>query len=146
MSLEIRIETLEHELKILKNEIENTLLEIQNQVLIHYYPSLRAENSAPPKELATLLATSPHDRGEVEKEKRNGNHSSINDDEATNIINPPKTKEVSLSEIGSKPKHPPPPPAGDDRRPTAKAHRRWSETPSGPRLPHRPPSPIWPNG
>ena len=45
MSLETRVETLEHELKILKNEIETTLLEIQNQVLIHYYPVLRAEDT-----------------------------------------------------------------------------------------------------
>lgn len=50
MNLENRVEVLEHELKILKNEIEGTLLEIQNQVLIHYYPELRAEDSAPPQE------------------------------------------------------------------------------------------------
>lgn len=50
MNLENRVETLEHEFKILKNEIEETLLEIQNQVLIHYYPALRAEDSTPPQE------------------------------------------------------------------------------------------------
>lgn len=43
MKEESRIEALEHELKILKNEIQATLLEIREQVLNHYYPELRAE-------------------------------------------------------------------------------------------------------
>ncbi len=51
MNLDNRVETLEHEFKILKNEIEGTLLEIQNQVLIHYYPALRADDSTPPQEI-----------------------------------------------------------------------------------------------
>jgi hypothetical protein len=57
MNLETRVETLEHELKILKNEIEETLLEIQNQILIHYYPALRAEDSTPPQDLPPILPT-----------------------------------------------------------------------------------------
>lgn len=56
MNLETRVETLEHELNILKNEIEETLLEIQDQVLMHYYPSLRAEDSTPPQEASKPLA------------------------------------------------------------------------------------------
>jgi hypothetical protein len=43
MKEESRIEALEHELKILKNEIQATLLEIREQILNHYYPELRAE-------------------------------------------------------------------------------------------------------
>jgi hypothetical protein len=43
MKEESRIEALEHELKILKNEIHATLLEIREQILNHYYPELRAE-------------------------------------------------------------------------------------------------------
>jgi hypothetical protein len=43
MKEESRIEALEHELKILKNEIQTTLLEIREQILNHYYPELRAE-------------------------------------------------------------------------------------------------------
>lgn len=43
MKEESRIEALEHELKILKNEIQSTLLEIREQILNHYYPELRAE-------------------------------------------------------------------------------------------------------
>lgn len=57
MNLETRVETLEHEFKILKNEIEETLLEIQNQVLIHYYPALRAEDLTPPQEIPTTPPT-----------------------------------------------------------------------------------------
>lgn len=43
MKIENRVEALEVELKILKNEIQSTLLEIREQVLNHYYPELRAE-------------------------------------------------------------------------------------------------------
>ena len=43
MKIESRVEVLEHELKILKNEIQATLLDIREQVLNHYYPELRAE-------------------------------------------------------------------------------------------------------
>lgn len=43
MKLESRVEALELELKILKNEIQATLLEIREQILNHYYPELRAE-------------------------------------------------------------------------------------------------------
>jgi hypothetical protein len=40
---EQRVKALEYEMKIMKNEVQRTLLDIQEQVLIHYYPSLRAE-------------------------------------------------------------------------------------------------------
>ncbi len=52
MNLESRVEVLEHELKILKNEIEETLLEIHDQVLVHYYPALRSDDSTAPVELS----------------------------------------------------------------------------------------------
>ena len=45
MELEQRVKTLEYEFKILKNEVQRTLLDIQEQVLVHYYPSLRAEET-----------------------------------------------------------------------------------------------------
>jgi len=45
--LEQRVKALEYEMKILKNEVQRTLLNIQEQVLVHYYPSLRAEEEAP---------------------------------------------------------------------------------------------------
>jgi hypothetical protein len=40
VSLEDRVRELEEELKVLKNEIQTTLLDIQEQILVHYYPSL----------------------------------------------------------------------------------------------------------
>jgi hypothetical protein len=45
VELEQRVKTLEYEIKILKNEVQRTLLEIQEQILIHYYPDLRSEAS-----------------------------------------------------------------------------------------------------
>lgn len=57
MKLETRLETLEHEFKILKSEIQTTLLEIQEQILIHYYPNLRAEDSVPPSHLQDVVDT-----------------------------------------------------------------------------------------
>ncbi len=47
MALEDRVKALEEEVSILKDQIRNTLLEIQEQVLIHYYPELRARDAAP---------------------------------------------------------------------------------------------------
>lgn len=47
MELEERVKALEYEVKILKNQIQGTLLDIKEQILIHYYPSLRAEESSP---------------------------------------------------------------------------------------------------
>jgi len=47
MTLEQKVKTLEYEMKILKNEIQRTLLDIQEQILVHYYPSLRTEESVP---------------------------------------------------------------------------------------------------
>ena len=44
--LEQRIKTLEYEIKILKNEIQRTLLDIQEQVLSHYYPELRSASGS----------------------------------------------------------------------------------------------------
>lgn len=55
MDLEIRVEALEAEIKVLKNEIQNILLEIQEQILQHYYPSLRVEDSQPSDTLLRAL-------------------------------------------------------------------------------------------
>jgi hypothetical protein len=49
MELEQRVKALEYEMKIVKNEIQRTLLDIQEQVLVHYYPTLRLEESGTPK-------------------------------------------------------------------------------------------------
>ena len=57
MELDQRVKALEYEMKILKNEIQHTLLDIQEQVLVHYYPTLRAEDSMPPAEAIAQSAT-----------------------------------------------------------------------------------------
>jgi len=44
MDMEQRVKTLEQEMKILKNQVQKTLLDIQEQILIHYHPALRAED------------------------------------------------------------------------------------------------------
>ena len=49
MELEQRVKTLEYEIKVLKSEIQRTLLDIQEQILLHYYPALRAEESETPE-------------------------------------------------------------------------------------------------
>ena len=48
MELEQRVKALEYEIKILKNEIQRTLLDIHEQVLVHYYPTLRLEEDQAP--------------------------------------------------------------------------------------------------
>ena len=47
MDLEQRVKTLEYEMKILKADVQRTLLDIQEQVLVHYYPALRTEEEKP---------------------------------------------------------------------------------------------------
>lgn len=47
MELEQRVKTLEYEMKLLKNDVQRTLLDIQEQVLVHYYPALRTEEEKP---------------------------------------------------------------------------------------------------
>jgi len=56
MELDQRVKALEYELKILKNEIQRTLLDIQEQVLIHYYPTLRSDDSLPPEAIAQAFS------------------------------------------------------------------------------------------
>ena len=56
MELEQRVKTLEYELKILKSELQRTLLDIQEQILVHYYPSLRAEETTPPEGVVQSIA------------------------------------------------------------------------------------------
>ncbi len=81
MELEQRVKALEYEMKILKNEIQRMLLDIQEQVLVHYYPSLRSEEAAPSE--GTLQAV------EVIRAKQAGQEAA----------NPLVAKKVTLDEI-----------------------------------------------
>ncbi|MBI4671089.1 MAG: hypothetical protein HY741_05415 [Chloroflexi bacterium] len=49
MELEQRVKALEYEMKVLKSEIQRTLLDIQEQILVHYYPALRTEETGVPE-------------------------------------------------------------------------------------------------
>jgi hypothetical protein len=64
VELEQRVKTLEYEMKILKNEIQRTLLDIHEQILIHYYPSLRIEEAQPPASVAQAVEAARAKRAE----------------------------------------------------------------------------------
>lgn len=106
MKLETRVETLEHELKILKNEIQETLLEIQSQVLEHYYSSLRSDLPIAAKEpsLRTEPGTTEKRDGPKIKEGLRTRRVLPPDETAENepIVLTPNTKEVSLTELREK--------------------------------------------
>ena len=89
MELEERLKILEGEIKILKNEIQSTLLDIQEQILSHYYPVLRAEDSAPPDSVKQSMES-------IRSEQRK--REMIEEETPTR----PKTKKVSLDEIRAK--------------------------------------------
>jgi hypothetical protein len=68
VELEQRVKTLEYEMKIMKNEVQRTLLDIQEQILVHYYPSLRAEETAPSEGVMQALESIRSKRQEVSQE------------------------------------------------------------------------------
>jgi len=86
MELEGRIAALENEMRILKNEIQSTLVDIQEQILTHYYPALRAEESFPSEEIKESLRSMPSEwrRRESEPEETSA---------------PPRVRESSLEDI-----------------------------------------------
>lgn len=100
MALEERIEALEGEMKILKNEIQSTLVDIQEQILTHYYPALRAEEES----AAPGIVKQSMESIRSEQRKREA----IKEETPTR----PKTKKVTLNEIRAKaaPKETPIPP------------------------------------
>ncbi|MBN1314723.1 MAG: hypothetical protein JXA42_04625 [Anaerolineales bacterium] len=70
MEMEKRVLALEYQIKILKNEIQRLLLQVQENILIHYYPALEKEEYSPkaspkmPKNMAddpetAVAATAP---------------------------------------------------------------------------------------
>lgn len=67
MELEKRVLALEYEIKILKNEIQRTLLDVQEDILIHYYPSLETEEDASSQGIMPFLE-STHDSPEMTSE------------------------------------------------------------------------------
>jgi hypothetical protein len=55
VELEQRVKALEYEMKIMKNEVQRMLLDIQEQILVHYYPSLRAAETVPSEGVVQAL-------------------------------------------------------------------------------------------
>jgi len=101
MELEQRVKTLEYEMKIVKNEIQRTLLDIQEQVLIHYYPTLRLEETAVPK---TVTDTLEQLRAKSANEAKPGNEpvKPASEPKAASPetpSNPTTIKKVSLDEV-----------------------------------------------
>lgn len=64
--LEQRIKTLEYELKILKNEIQRTLLDIQEQVLVHYYPDLRTNSDSDAESVGQAMNAIQEKKGQLD--------------------------------------------------------------------------------
>ena len=89
MELDQRVKALEYEMKILKNEVQRTLLDIQEQVLVHYYPALRAADDSAPSE-GTMQSL------ESIRERRASLEGTTASAEAPAS---PRVKQVSLEEI-----------------------------------------------
>jgi len=79
MSLEQRVKTLEYEMKILKNEVQQTLLDIQEQILLHYYSSLRTEDTPPADGLRQSVEAIQKKKMELEQEKEEAKYLSDDD-------------------------------------------------------------------
>jgi len=89
--LDQRVRTLEYELKILKNEIQRTLLDIQEQILTHYYPALRSEQPNP----VSGSVRSP----EAVQEKRGNGGQAPAGGEVGNAEMSPQARKVTLEDV-----------------------------------------------
>jgi hypothetical protein len=104
VQLEQRVKTLEYEMKILKNEIQRTLLDIQEQILIHYYPALRADDTTPTdgtiQAFEAVRARQPAMAGTGAKEAAVPAAKKVSLDEA---LQPTGVQKVALEEVRTKP-------------------------------------------
>lgn len=95
MELERRVKTLEQEMKILKSQIQKTLLDIQEEVLIHYYPALRAESNDLPADIEKRRARA--ERTASRNERRSAMESLM--PETSESSEPTAIKTTTLAEI-----------------------------------------------
>ncbi|MCC6455433.1 MAG: hypothetical protein IT328_10850 [Caldilineaceae bacterium] len=95
MKIESRVEALELELKILKNEIQNTLLEVREQILNHYYPELRAEEPPRAQPAPAKPYEFPADRNGSRNHALTGAHGANN----TPAANEPTAQILPFSDI-----------------------------------------------
>jgi hypothetical protein len=87
MDLEKRVQRLEDDVNILKNQVRNTLLDIQEQLSAYYHPALRSQR---PQRGGRGAAGPAEDVEEPEDEPRS---------EPDEAPRPPKVKRVSLDDI-----------------------------------------------
>ncbi|HEY4688195.1 MAG TPA: hypothetical protein VIK33_02700 [Anaerolineae bacterium] len=111
MELEQRVKALEYEMKILKNEVQRTLLDIQEQILIHYYPALRLEESGTPEGAIQAL------------EAVHAKQASLGPPPATP---PPVAKKVTLEEIRAGQREATPPSANVKAAPDPTRLSEWA--------------------
>jgi len=111
VKLEDRVKALEYEMKILKNEIQRTLVDIREQLLIHYYPDLRAEEFSPPEDMIPPAEVAREEGGMLEEGPGR-----------------PKVKQVSLEEIRAAQESASTAPA-DERPADGKQEADWSVLP-----------------
>ncbi len=86
MTVEQKVKMLEYEMKILKNEIQRTLLDIQEQLLLHYYPSLRTDESSPPESILRSIETIQKKKAEREEEEEQSRYLSEEKTDQTSIV------------------------------------------------------------
>ncbi len=63
--LEQKVKVLEYDVKALKSEFQRSLLDMQEQLLIHYYPSLRADDTSPTEGVIQSLQQIRQKRAEL---------------------------------------------------------------------------------
>ena len=99
MDMEQRVKTLEQEMKILKNQVQKTLLDIQDQILVHYHPALRSEDDS--------LEESSAPRREMDKSQGDNGQKPA----AIPLSQPGglKVRQVSLADLRPSPEQPPHP-------------------------------------
>ncbi len=64
------VKALEYDMKAVKSEFQRSLLDIQEQLLIHYYPSLRADHTAPTEGVIQSLQQIRQKKAELSPKKK----------------------------------------------------------------------------
>ncbi len=102
--LEQRVKRLEGELRILKNQIQMTLLDIQAELAAHYYPELRTELESIPQAPRAVSGTKAIDSRA--KSQAASTPYENNDTQEPDDAEPILLKKVSLDQIHQQPPRP----------------------------------------
>lgn len=106
MDLDKRVQRLEDDVNILKNQIRNTLLDIQEQLAANYHPALRSQRSQRGGARKAEAPEFPEDEPDEPEERPR----------------PPKVKRVSLDEIRQAPREDADSPSSRSSRSTDERH------------------------